>query len=48
MKHVNFKLKIRTLATLLLMFAFSTVLQAQQISVTGVIKDASTGCHQLF
>lgn len=43
MKHVNFKLKIRTLATLLLMFAFSTVLQAQQISVTGVIKDASTG-----
>ncbi len=43
MKHVNFKLKIRTFATLLLMLAFSTLLQAQQISVSGVVKDASTG-----
>lgn len=43
MKHVNFKLKIRTYATLLLMLAFSSLLQAQQISVSGVVKDASTG-----
>ena len=43
MKHVNFKLKIRTFATLVLMFAFSMVLEAQVIFVTGVIRDASTG-----
>ncbi len=43
MKYTNFKLTFRAFSTLLMMFGISVLLNAQQISVTGVVKDATTG-----
>ena len=43
MKYSNFKLKLRTIVTVLVMFVFAIITKAQQISVTGVIKDAVSG-----
>jgi TonB-dependent starch-binding outer membrane protein SusC len=43
MKYNHFKLKLRSLVAVLAMFVFGVSANAQQISVSGVVKDAANG-----
>jgi len=43
MKYRHFKLKLRAIATFLVMFVISATLSAQKTSISGIVKDASTG-----
>jgi len=43
MKYNHFKLKLRSLVAVLAMFVFGISANAQQISVSGVVKDAANG-----
>ena len=43
MKYTNFKLKLRTFLAVIMVFVVSVQLSAQQISVSGVVRDAATG-----
>lgn len=43
MKYMNFKLKLRDIVTVFLMFTSALSLSAQQITVNGVVKDAASG-----
>ena len=43
MKYTNFKLNLQTFAALVMMLVFSVSVNAQQISITGTVKDAGNG-----
>ena len=43
MKHSHFKQKLRFIFTVITVFAFSTLLSAQQIAISGLILDNKTG-----
>ncbi|HEY5591216.1 MAG TPA: TonB-dependent receptor [Paludibacter sp.] len=43
MKYTHFKLKLRSLVAVLVMFAISATVNAQQISISGIVKDAGNG-----
>ncbi len=43
MKYNHFKLKLRSFAIVFVLFVFGIVANAQQINVTGVVKDAASG-----
>jgi TonB-linked SusC/RagA family outer membrane protein len=43
MKYRHFKLKLRAIASFLVMFVISATLTAQKTSISGIVKDARTG-----
>ena len=43
MKYNHFKLKLRALVTVLVLFVFGMAANAQKITVTGTVKDAASG-----
>jgi TonB-dependent starch-binding outer membrane protein SusC len=43
MKYTNFKLKLRACLAILVLFVFAAAVNAQQTSISGIVKDASNG-----
>src|ERR1035437_7779479 len=43
MKYTNFKLKLRPCLAILVLFVFAAAVNAQQTSISGIVKDASNG-----
>lgn len=43
MKNSHFKLKLRSLVTVLVLFVVSATIQAQKTSISGIVKDAGNG-----
>ena len=43
MKHNHFKLKLRTFGAIFVLFVFGITANAQRISISGLVKDATTG-----